>query len=154
MSGADDADEGCDLWTRLPVAVYGTLRRGEGNQRVLSGPEVLRVEMARISGVAVYDLGGLPMATEQNDCHVVVELYWLSAGPGDDIRDEIDALESFVPYGTRNDFYLRREFTAVISESGERVQCWLYVAADAFKPLLAVQDLVTGGDWVNARQIQ
>lgn len=58
---------------RFWLAVYGTLRRGQGNAGLL-GDSVF-IETRRMDGYAMYRCGGFPGIVESEEDSVVVEIY-------------------------------------------------------------------------------
>lgn len=150
-------DQDVEFYERLPIFVYGTLRSGEGNHAHYFPREaVLRFQAARMFGLGVYNPhAGFPFAKEHEDATVstVGELYWLTGDElGDEVRDNIDALEGFVPYAVPT-FYKRVCRSALVDEDEydeNPIRCWVYVAAPMIAETLTEENRVVDGDWVAA----
>jgi gamma-glutamylcyclotransferase (GGCT)/AIG2-like uncharacterized protein YtfP len=120
---------------RRPIAVYGTLRVGGGNDRLWRG-------MARasrgwsLSGWHLVDAGAFPYIVEADArAAVVVDLVIPHFDRYDDVVEAMDWLEG-VPS------HYRREPT-VAHRDGEWREVWVYVPAE---PVRGVE--VPGGDWI------
>ena len=114
------------------VAVYGSLRQGLGNHRLLEHVES-HEKGVTLSNFNMYSLGGFPAITEEGTAGVVVEVY--------DVDDatfaRLDRLEGYPS------FYDRKEVD-VLLDNGNTVQAWIYYLHD--QPAYA--GLVEGNDWV------
>lgn len=116
------------------VAVYGTLRQGEGNHGLLRGQKFLGTD--RIVGT-LYDIGPFPCAVLDGKGQIVVEVY-------DEIDDEtlsnLDCLEGYSGQESSANLYNRR---TVRTEKGEFVETyeWAGVVRENF---LKIED----GDWI------
>jgi gamma-glutamylaminecyclotransferase len=110
------------------VFVYGTLRRGEGNHRLLAHAEYVG-EARTVPGFALYDLGAFPGLVRDGAGTVVGEVYDVDAGT----LAALDRLEG-VP-----SFYRR-----------ERIELKGVGSTDAYT-LTSRQvrgcDLIPSGDW-------
>ena len=118
------------------VAVYGSLRKGLGNHRVM---EIAKGELVDAGYTSkncnLYDLGAFPsvsLAHSSANKPVRVEVYQV---PEDGVTGPLDGLEGY-PH-----FY-NRTVINVDLDNGEVVQAWLY-HIDAEK-----SKLVESGDWV------
>lgn len=82
------------------VAVYGTLKKGFGNNRVLGNSKLIGTSV--IDGFKMYSVGGFPAIV--NDVgSVMVELYRVD----DSVLPNLDRLEGYSP-GEDDGMYLRR----------------------------------------------
>jgi gamma-glutamylcyclotransferase (GGCT)/AIG2-like uncharacterized protein YtfP len=133
----------------LPVFVYGTLRRGQRNYRVLHGLTVAE-HPAVLPGHALHDTG-LP--------------YVVPGGPGDRVLGELmvvdpcryaevlaslDRLEGFRP-GCWSPYVRVAATTRYRRGAEERAEeAWVYLAGDSFRASAAT--LVSSGDWLAARR--
>jgi len=119
------------------VAVYGSLRKGLGNHRVLGDSEC--VGKGLVTGFGMYSLGGYPALTtlaERTD--VVVEVYEAD----EDTMVRLDRLEGYPT------FYDRKK-VAVHLDAGEAgveayTTAWIYYIDNTFDE----RRFVEGGDWV------
>jgi gamma-glutamylcyclotransferase (GGCT)/AIG2-like uncharacterized protein YtfP len=114
------------------VFVYGSLRRGQGNNRLLHTSEF--VDNATVCG-RLYSLGGFPgLRLDDAEGNVVGEVWLVD----DDTLAELDRLE-----GVAVGFYERRRARARIGVEG-RGLVWVYQIAEQH---IAGQPEVPGGDW-------
>jgi GntR family transcriptional regulator/MocR family aminotransferase len=134
----------------LPVAVYGTLRRGEHNARLLAGVPFLgtgRVD-GRLHAMPTTDLRryGYPCLVDWADpdaiSGVAVELYALDA----EGLARADRLEAYDPADEAGSEYVRR---AVDVRDGPVDRAWIYVYNG---PREAVGERISDGDWVAHRR--
>lgn len=145
------------LAQKYPVFVYGTLRTGMGNHRVMSdGTE--RFQSGLLKGVGIYGADrGFPYAAEHPDAEAVTvgEIHWMKNDvDGDTARLAMDWLEGFNSNNPRNSHYERKRVSASIKGSnGEtsQVECWSYFARGSAKSQLREEDRIKHGDWVEAR---
>ena len=152
-SGTDPATgmPGPDAWAALPVAVYGTLRRGEHNAGLLSGARFLgtgrvagRLHEMPVNDVRPYAypcLVGVADETVQ-DGDVTVELYALDAAG----LADADRLEAYDPSDEGGSEYVRR---AIGVRDGPVARAWIYVYNG---PPEAIGAAIPGGDWVAHRR--
>lgn len=87
MAAADGSGDS-DLQQPQLVFVYGSLKRGQPNHHQLGGSPCCGD--ARLTGLALYDLGPFPMAIVSDDADAVLngELYAVTA-------DQLEALDRF-----------------------------------------------------------
>lgn len=140
-----------------PVFVYGTLRSGQGNDRLMTGA-VESLSEARLDGVAVYGAHrGFPYAKEHDDpqARVVGEVVWLSPDVnGLRARGSLDGLEGFYSDFPSDSHYERvlREVTYTDAEGREQTtKAWTYLARGVYARQLQESDRIEHGDWVAAR---
>lgn len=93
------------------VFVYGTLKRGHGNHRLLEvdGVEYLGVDYLPASAV---ECVGFPMAKFDATApvkYLLVEVYKVS----DEVLKTLDRLEGYDPESHNNGFYIRKSATTV-----------------------------------------
>lgn len=131
-----------DDW-RTPIAVYGTLRRGERNHPRLAGAGFLGT--ATVAGtLRVVPHGPMrpypyPALLEEPAGRVHVELYRL-AGP--EQLAGLDRLEDFDPADPDGGEYVRRTVGVQSAVVGE-AQVYLYRGASE-----ELGEVIKGGDWV------
>ena len=125
------------------MAVYGTLRRGGRNERLLDGATLLgRGSVAGglhemvTEGIRPYPYPGL-IAGENG--RVVVEVVRL-ANEGQLAR--LDALEGYDPAEEASSEYVRRRVAIV---GGPVAEAWVYLYAG---PPAAIGSRIASGDWI------
>lgn len=97
------------------VAVYGTLKRGCTNSRLLEGATFLGEDS--LTGLTLYNLGPYPGALAKPSEGVLVEVYAVN----DQILQDLDVLEDFFPTAPNRSLYLRKKM-------GTRHGCaWVYI---------------------------
>jgi gamma-glutamylcyclotransferase (GGCT)/AIG2-like uncharacterized protein YtfP len=120
------------------VFVYGTLRRGQGNSRLLRGAEF--VGNATASGL-LYNLGGFPgLRLDDAEGDVVGEVWRVD----DATLADLDRLE-----GAAFGFYERRKWRVRIE--GRLTSAWLYEIAEDH---IFGRPEIAGGDWAEHLQIR
>ncbi len=124
---------------RILVAVYGTLRTGEGNFRVMTaaGGESLGLGKT-VENFNIYSLGGFPkvsLTRSGNKVPVVVEVFETSIAG---ITGPLDRLEGYPS------FY-NRTIIDVELDTGEKVKAWIYHIEENG----ALSRPIMSGDWCN-----
>lgn len=114
------------------VAVYGSLREGEGNHRLLDGCDLLSRELS-VDEFTMHSLGGFPALTAGKSS-VVIELYNVN----EETFARLDRLEGYPT------FYNRREIPT------SRGNAWVYYMATI--PKRDNIKVVAGGDWSEYRR--
>lgn len=114
------------------VAVYGSLRQGFGNHRLLEYAEYIGGGKT-VDKFQMYSLGGFPAIVEGGDTSPTVEVY--SVSDADFAR--LDRLEGYP------DFYNRMQVD-VETPRGVIEKCWIYYHEDT--PMYHA-GLVDSGDW-------
>lgn len=140
-----------------PVFVYGTLRSGQGNHRLMRDA-VDELHPAVADGVGIYGAHrGFPYAVEHADpdARTVGEVIWLSEDhQGAEARKSLDYLEGFDADAPSRSHYERvlRPVTYTNS-AGEThtVQAWIYLARGYSRAQLVESDRIDHGDWVEAK---
>ena len=112
------------------IAVYGSLRKGLHNHRVL-GTDRDFIGEGIVRGFGMYSLGMYPaLVREGTHSDVVVEMYQVS----DKTMKCVDKLEGFPSYYTRK--------LCPISIEGEMVPAWVYYMKGSL-----TDGFVPSGDW-------
>lgn len=117
------------------VAVYGTLREGQGNWRWALRDRSEKLGDAELSGFKMYSTGGFPAVVRTTDEDVEdihVEVYEVD----DEVFSDLDRLEGYPTMYTREQ---------VETEYG---LAWLYI----WNFELGGLQLIPEGDWVKFRQ--
>ena len=115
------------------VAVYGTLRKGNGNyERLLSQYETLNTELSKPI-FEMHSLGGFPALIE-GDKRVVIELYNVD----DETFARLDRLEGYP------NFYDRKQ---IITSHGDT---WIYFQHELS---WGSEGIIENGDWNKHRGI-
>ena len=126
------------------IAVYGTLRKGQGNYNyLLNNDQSEYLGEAYVEGL-LFSLGaGFPAlvqtAFDLPTSHVKVDVFDVDESVG----DKLDGLEGYDPKSLRNNFYIRGSINLL--DTGEKVDIYYYqrnVQKDRFIP---------SGDWVEHR---
>ena len=122
------------------VAVYGTLRDGQGNHHILYG---LPYDNDVVRGYKMYSLGGFPYVvhTGDDEDQVQVEVYKV---PDESTAYRLDGLEGYCPERGYTNFYDR---TIVTTEQGRTVNMYFFHEADESDPVVPL------GDWANYRPL-
>ena len=123
--------------TKTTVAVYGSLRQGMGNHRVMerAGGEYLHTTLVNGFGLYPYAGTGFPAVGQLEGAKTIVELYEV-----DDVGlSRLDSLEGFRE-GSSNNFYERMEVTTELGDTA-----MIYYHTDIAPDLAA--KLIEHGDW-------
>lgn len=118
-------------------AVYGSLRKGMGNHRVIGQhmPELLSTE--ELHGWKMYSMGGFPAICESNDAEndtVIIEVYKVDEAQHELAASSLDMLEGYPSFYNR---------VLVDTSVGE---AWVYFRKEEE---LSGLNLVESGDWVD-----
>ena len=130
---------------QLPLAVYGTLRRGFWNHDLLAG----RIRQLTPGYVAGYELVviQIPYARPNPDARLVVEIAWPFPALYDQVLADIDRLEGYNPYNhPQHNFYTRVKVIATTNQQDE-VEAWLYEVGPHTLDSLADLPAVPGNDY-------
>lgn len=115
------------------VAVYGSLRQGMGNHRLLEHGEATKLSTEHISGFLMYSMGGFPyIRPATTEDLIVVEVYKVDAST----MRSLDRLEGYPS------FYDRK---LVPTSKGE---AWVYFIDEEPRG----REPVVSGDWVKFRR--
>lgn len=134
-----------------PVFVYGTLRQGQGNNRVVNGGAE-SYHRATLPGVGVYGAHrGFPYAAEHTSAFTIGEVVMLrNDASGLDARQSMDWLEGFNSNRPSHSHYERCLMTAEL-DGAKKIDVWVYLARGSSKSQLQESDLISHGDWVEAK---
>jgi gamma-glutamylcyclotransferase (GGCT)/AIG2-like uncharacterized protein YtfP len=136
---------------QLPFFVYGTLRRGQGNHRVVEA-DLAGVCEARLPGHVLYGQG-LPYIAACGDPGSTVTGDLLMVWPGlyERALRALDRLEGYDP--PRVQMYVRTlvraEFRDAPDGPWQECDAWAYLGGDRFRydPRL----VIASGDWASRR---
>ena len=126
------------------VAVYGTLRRNQGNNLALKLDELGEYLETTIITGTMFSLGGFPgvMTGGNHTGRVVVDVYYLPEEHRDMMLKRLDALEGYDPTSgnSPSNMYVRK---TTVTETGRMV---FYYEWNWEPP--ATSRIVEDGDWV------
>jgi gamma-glutamylcyclotransferase (GGCT)/AIG2-like uncharacterized protein YtfP len=108
----------------VPVFVYGTLRKDQGNYWNYLHNETTAIVPASTVG-SLYHNGGLPYAFEIGDGRVRGELMYIKPTRLKAIMKSLDSLEGYKEGDERWNHYNRKLVTC-FTENGEHVQAYVY----------------------------
>lgn len=114
------------------VAVYGTLREGEGSSCLLEN--AVKLSTQRIDGFVMYSNGGFPYAVE-GDGEMTIEVYEVD----DRTFCRLDMLEGYPHH------YDRKEIDVIGGKA------WIYFVKEGHIRL-DLLDVIPDGDWVEHRK--
>lgn len=117
---------------KILVAVYGSLRDGLGNHRLLANAKYLG-EFTTPKEYSLYALGGYPGLKQNGETAVVMEVYEVTP----EEANRIDQLEGYSPNRTNNDFYDKVTIDTPYGEAGTYI----------YMPNIGGRTLVESGDW-------
>ena len=142
-----------DSTTEEPCAifVYGTLKRGEINHRLLASA-IQSIERGWVNGV-LHDVGEFPAMVEGAG-RVHGELIWLASDDLSRILPILDRLEGYDPGDEPGSLYHRR-IVEVTAESGTREWAYAYYCNPAHPdmPPLNCFPVVEGGEWLGVAAV-
>lgn len=134
---------------QLPFFVYGTLRRGQGNHRIVEG--MLAAEHdAQLDGHVLYEAGLPYIGACGGEGTVIGDLLIPRADVYDEVLRRLDRLEGFRP--PNGGLYVRIACPVTFAGGpGGACEAWVYHGGDrfSFEPGL----IVPGGDWVAGREM-
>lgn len=138
--------------TNRPFFVYGTLRPGQGNYRLLAGRTVAEFP-ANLPGHALYG-PGLPYVTAAaGDSSVVGDVMFVAPEDYAEVLVRLDCLEGYRP-GRPHCHYERvgRPVSYVDADGAEvTTLAWVYLAGPAARERLRAAERIAGGDWLAGR---
>ena len=124
--------------------VYGTLRPGQGNYRLLAD-RTDREEPASAPGLALFGWG-FPYAVPFPGASTVGVLVTITPDLYRDVLIDLDHLEGYRPDRPDRSHYIRRPRT-VLTAGGTRT-AWIYLAGPGIDP--AGMRRIPGDDWLLA----
>lgn len=110
------------------VAVYGSLKQGNGNHLLLDGSEFKGVD-GTLPEYTMYSMGGFPCVTEGGSTSIHVEVYEVEDG----VFNRLDRLEGYPS------FYNRKEIDTMYGKA------WMYYIKDG--SYLGELNIVDTGRW-------
>ncbi len=144
-----------DTETRLPIFVYGTLRHGQPNYRLLAGRTAHEHE-ALLPGHQLY-VARLPYVAETPDTDTVVVGELMTPRPdryAETLR-HVDRLEGYEPAEPDRGLYLRVARTVFYRttpyEPWQQHQAWVYHGGHHFTYDETLRD--PSGDWLTCRAV-
>jgi gamma-glutamylcyclotransferase (GGCT)/AIG2-like uncharacterized protein YtfP len=112
-------------------AVYGTLRKGFGNHRLIADCKHLKT--TRIEGYDMYDIGAFP-GIKKGKGEITVELYSIDS---ERIEENVDYLEGYREDNLRNSLYLKEKIEI------DNQEVFIYL----FNNNIDFNSKVESGDW-------
>lgn len=137
---------------RLPVFVYGTLRRGCGNYEALLEGNTSAELPARAEGLVLYGARfAFPYAAAREGGVVVGELMVIDRQRYDEVLQHLDMLEGYRQERPASSHYVRVTRTVRCEVDGQWVSrpAYLYLAGNRAISRFGEGDLIPSGDWVN-----
>ena len=137
---------------QLPFFVYGTLRRGQGNHRVVEA-DLEGVRDARLVGHVLYGYG-LPYIAACGDpgSTVAGDLLLVAPARYERALQKLDRLEGYDPprYAMYVRTRVRAAFRAGPDGAWQECDAWAYLGGDSFRydPRLVIES----GDWAAVRR--
>ena len=115
------------------VFVYGTLKRGYGNNRLLRDAKFID------SGVTLMpydlrDLGAYPVVVDRKRARVAGEVYEVT-------KEELKRLDGLEGYPN---MYGRKKILVQLNQTGVRVQCFMYVGSEGWITHMGGPDRIRG----------
>lgn len=115
------------------VAVYGSLREGMHNHRLLErGDAKLIGEFKTKPEYTMFSLGSFPGVSKKGKSSIVLEVYEVD----DDTLENLDSLEGYRKNNPKESFYIREVIDTPFGES------YIYLTAQRKNT-----DIVESGDW-------
>jgi gamma-glutamylcyclotransferase (GGCT)/AIG2-like uncharacterized protein YtfP len=136
---------------RLPVFVYGTLRPGQPNYRVLAGSTIAE-HPATLADHQLY-IVGLPYVTPADGATVIGTLMVLAPGSYPRVLETLDRLEGYRADGEEFSHYLRRPCQVTYTDGAghqQIVTAWVYLAGPHAAARLTPDQRSATGDWLAA----
>ena len=125
-----------------PLFLYGTLRPGSWNHERWMAPFLASpCRPARVAGMALHHVDGLPYLVADAARTVIGDLADLDPARYDDTLELLDEFE-----GTHAGHYRR---VVVTTEGGE--EAWAWLAGDDLTAATGRETLVPSGDWLEVR---
>lgn len=133
---------------RLPVFVYGTLRRDQRNYRHLLARHTTAEYDARLVRHRLYD-SGLPYIAECDDPTATVagDLMLMDPADYDELLAQLDRLEG-VEYGHYSRVARPVTYRTGTGAAWQNTTAWVYQGGQGFDYI--DKWLVSGGDWLRA----
>lgn len=139
---------------QAPVLVYGTLRTGQPNARLLAGKGRV-LGTTRVRGVRMFDNGGFPYAvrTDSQRHSIVCEVFQVWDEKWRETLSSLDMLEGFWGHGVPENHYARvATGWSLPDDPRYRHESWgwLYIASEETEREIAARRLpvVPRGDWL------
>lgn len=128
-----------------PVFVYGTLRPGQANYRLLAA-RTDREEPAIAPGLALFGWG-FPYAVPVRGASTVGVLITITPDLYRDVLIDLDHLEGYRPNRPDRSHYIRQARTVLIA-AGDSHTAWVYLAGPGIDP--ASMRRIPDDDWLLA----
>lgn len=137
----------------LPFFVYGTLRPGRGNYRIIE-QAVVRVRPALLPGYRLYDhdlpYAGVPIGLQDGACDLRGDLLYMVPGTEEAALEVLDGLEGYEPPYTAGYVRCALGVRALDGKGPQRVTAWVYLGGALFT--YSRQYLVPSGDFLQTRK--
>lgn len=123
------------LKNKTLVAVYGTLREGQGNWSNILEGVANKLSTEKVYGYKMYNTGYFPAAVEDTDKSIVVELYEVD----DNTLRRLDNLEGYSKGNEEHNMYNKDTVETSMGPAS------LYVWNSSINSM----EEITSGDWFN-----
>ena len=134
----------------LPVAVYGTLRAGQGNYTALLAGRTISERRGVAHGQALY-VDRLPYIVDREGTCVVVDVLEIAPVLYPAVLARLDRLEGYRANDPRSSHYVRVRRPVRVSMPGggsDEIACWMYQAGPRIAARLVGARPIAGGDWL------
>lgn len=145
-----------------PIFVYGTLRQGQSNYKLLMQGRTQAEQPAYLYGARLFSMVSCPIAIEHDDIpnslqpdiapetpYLRGDLITVHPFHYDAMLQELDQFEEYYPYDPENSMYIREQREVILADQ-TRIVAWVYIGNPNF--LAPSHEFIPSGDWVAYRQ--
>lgn len=115
------------------VFVYGTLKKGYGNNRLLQNAKFIDGGVT-LTPYDLRDLGAYPVVVDRKRARIAGEVY-------DVTREELQRLDGLEGYPN---MYGRKKVLVKLEQTGIKVQCFMYVGSEEWIKRMGGPDRIKG----------